>query len=617
MSADLKQSIKNLPLASGVYRFVDAKGEVLYVGKARSLRKRVSSYFRAAGHALSPKIQALVGRTREVEVTITHTESEALLLENNLIKSLRPHYNVVLRDDKSYPYILVSEEQEYPRLAFHRGAKREKGRYFGPYPSAFAVRESLNMLQKVFPVRQCEDSFFRMRSRPCLQYQIKRCSGPCVGLVERERYLQDVRHAVLFLEGKSRIVIDEMMKRMEETSGREDYETAALYRDRIGALKRIQERQYITGKAGDADVFAAAIEGDIVCLRATFIRGGLNLGSKSFFPKAGREPQAEEVLSAFLPQYYLSASGAAGKPIPERIYLSHGVADKEVLQRVFSEVAARKTLIYPAGHVRGAPRRWLDMAKRNAVEELHRAANDRLNLEARFEALRVALALDASPERVECFDISHTMGEATVAACVVFDRNGPVKSDYRRFNIHGIEPGDDYGAITQALMRRYRRVKEGEGRLPDLLLIDGGKGQVSAAAAVLNELQVGGLKLIGVAKGRERKPGRERLFLSGGDAPTILPSDSPALHLIQQIRDEAHRFAITGHRQRRGRARTTSALESIPGIGHKRRQALLKNLGGMREVTRAGVEDLARIPGISPALAQRIYDALHEQERRQ
>jgi excinuclease ABC subunit C len=615
MSVDLKQTTKNLPLGSGVYRFVDAKGEVLYVGKARSLRKRVSSYFRAAGYALSPKIQALVSHISEIEVTITHTESEALLLENNLIKSLKPRYNVVLRDDKSYPYIFVSEEQEYPRLAFHRGAKREKGHYFGPYPSAFAVRESLSMLQKVFPVRQCEDTFFRTRSRPCLQYQIKRCSGPCVGLIERERYLQDVRHAVLFLEGKSRIVIDEMMKRMEEASVREDYETAGLYRDRIGALKRIQERQYITGKAGDADVFAVVIEGDIVCLQATFIRGGLNLGSKSFFPKAGREPLAEEVLAAFLPQYYLSAAGAAGKPIPEQIYLSHGVADKEILQRVFSELAGHKTLIYPAGQVRGAPRRWLDMAKRNAIEELRRAANHRLNLEARFEALRVALALDASPERVECFDISHMMGEATVAACVVFDHNGPVKSDYRRFNIHGIEPGDDYGAMTQALMRRYRRVKEGEGRLPDLLLIDGGKGQVSAAAAALNELQVDGLKLIGVAKGRERKPGTERLFLSGGNVPTILPSDSPALHLIQQIRDEAHRFAITGHRQRRGRARTTSPLQSIPGIGDKRRQALLKNLGGMREVARAGVEDLARIPGISPALAQRIYDALHEQER--
>ncbi|HEY8553138.1 MAG TPA: excinuclease ABC subunit UvrC [Burkholderiales bacterium] len=613
MSVDLQQTIRNLPNTPGVYRFIDAKGEVLYVGKARALKKRVSSYFRPAGRALSPKIQSLVSHTHAIEVTLTHTESEALLLENNLIKSLRPRYNVVLRDDKSYPYIFVSEG-EWPRLAFHRGARREKGRYFGPYPSAGAVRESLNLLQKVFPVRQCEDTFFRTRTRPCLQYQIKRCSAPCVGLVERERYLQDVRHAVLFLEGKSRVVIDETMKRMEEAAARQDYETAALYRDRIAALKRVQERQYITRDAGDADVFAVATAGDIACIHATFIRGGMNLGSKSFFPKSGRGADPEEVLAAFLPQYYLNAAGAAGKPIPERIYLSEPVADKDVLEQVFAELAGRKVTLVAGARLRGAPRRWVEMAKRNALEEARRAANDRLNMEARFEALRAALGLEEVPERLECFDISHTQGEATVAACVVFDRNGPVKSDYRRFNIEGVQPGDDYGALAQALTRRYRRVKEGEGRIPDVLFIDGGKGQVSAAAAVLNELQVEGVKLIGIAKGRERKPGLERLFLSGGEVPTILPADSPALHLIQQIRDEAHRFAITGHRQRRGRARVESPLERIPGIGEKRRQLLLKNLGGMREVERAGVEDLARVPGISPALAQRIYDALHERD---
>ena len=615
MSADLSQTIKNLPLGSGVYRFVDAKGEVLYVGKARSLKKRVSSYFRPTGTALSPKIQALVARTNAIEVTITHTESEALLLENNLIKSLKPRYNVVLRDDKSYPYIFVSEAQEFPRLAFHRGAKSEKGRYFGPYPSAFSVRESLNLLQKVFPVRQCEDSFFRNRSRPCLQYQIKRCSAPCVGLIDKERYAQDVRHAVLFLEGKSRLVVDEMVKKMEQAATREEYETAALYRDRIGALKRIQERQYITGDEADADVFAIAVAGDAACIQATFIRGGLNLGAKSFFPKPGQESTPEEILSAFLPQYYLNAAGAAGKPIPDRIYLSHAVADKPVLETVFAELAKHKVAIIAAAQLRGAPKRWVKMAQLNAAEELRRAAVSRLNLEARFEALREALSMEAVPERVECFDISHTMGEATVASCVVFDPNGPVKSDYRRFNIDGIEPGDDYGAMTQALERRYRKVKEGEGRVPDLLLIDGGKGQVAAAVAVLNELQIEDIKLVGVAKGRERRPGMEQLFLSGTGAATILPADSPALHLIQQIRDEAHRFAITGHRQRRAKARNTSPLESIPGIGDKRRQALLKNLGGMREVARAGVEDLARIPGISPALARRIYEALHEQEQ--
>jgi excinuclease ABC subunit C len=612
MTVDLKQTIKNLPSGSGVYRFKSAKDEVLYVGKARSLRKRVASYFRPAGHALSPKIQSLVSHTAAIEVTLTHTEGEALLLENNLIKSLKPRYNVVLRDDKSYPYIFVSESQEFPRLAFHRGARNEKGRYFGPYPSAGSVRESLNLLQKVFPVRQCEDTFFRTRTRPCLQYQIKRCTAPCVGFIERERYLQDVRHAVLFLEGKSRVVIDEMMQRMEEAARREDFEAAALYRDRIGVLKRIQERQYITGKSGDADVFAVATVGEVACIQATFIRGGMNLGAKSFFPKTGRGATPEEALAAFLPQYYLNAAGGAGKPIPERIYTSHAVADRHVLEDIFERLTGRKVALI--GGARGAPRRWLDMAKRNATEEARRAANNQLNLDARFEALRTALNLDETPQRLECFDISHTMGEAPVAACVVFDRNGPLKSDYRRFNIEGVEPGDDYGAIAQALLRRYRKVKEGAGRLPDVLFIDGGKGQVSTARNVLEELQIKGLKLVGVAKGKERKPGAEQLFLSGENVPTILPSDSPALHLVQQIRDEAHRFAITGHRNRRGRARTTSLLERIAGIGDKRRQSLLKNLGGMREVERAGVDDLARIPGISPALARRIYDALHEQE---
>jgi len=614
MSVDLTQTIKDLPLGPGVYRFKDAKGQVLYVGKARSLRKRVSSYFRPAGHALSPKIQALVGHTEAIEITLTHTESEALLLENNLIKSLKPRYNVVLRDDKSYPYIFVSEAQEFPRLAFHRGARREKGRYFGPYPSAWSVRETLNLLQKVFPVRQCEDSFFRARSRPCLQYQIKRCSGPCVGLIDKENYRQDVRHAVLFLEGKSRTVIEEMMKRMEDAAGRQDYEAAALFRDRIGALKRIQERQYITGKSGDADVFAVATVGDVGCIQATFIRGGMNLGAKSFFPRFGGAMTAEEVLSAFLPQYYVNASGAAGKPIPERIYASHAIADRDVLENVFADLAGHKIALLSGNRVRGAPRRWIDMARRNAAEEARRAANSRLNLDSRFEALRVALKLDETPERMECFDISHTMGEATVASCVAFDRGGPVKSDYRRFNIEGVEPGDDYGAIAQALLRRYRKAKESDGRLPDVLFIDGGKGQVSTAAGVLDELQIEGVVLVGVAKGPERKPGAERLFLSAKKLPTILPADSPALHLIQQIRDEAHRFAITGHRGRRARSRTTSPLERIAGIGDKRRQALLKNLGGMREVVRAGVDDFSRVPGISPALAQRIYDALHEQD---
>ena len=608
---DTKNLIGSLPTQPGIYRMLGSKNEVLYVGKARNLRKRVQSYFRASG--LSARIVSLMQQVTNVETTVTHTENEALLLENNLIKSLHPRYNILLRDDKSYPYIFVSDGQEFPRIGFHRGAKREKGRYFGPYPSSFAVRETINLLQKIFRVRQCQDSFFRNRSRPCLQYQIKRCSAPCVGLIDSGRFHQDLQQAVMFMEGRSQTIVRASIKEMERASEKLDYETAALLRDRIAMLKRIQERQYISGRGGDADVLAVAATPEAACVVATFIRGGQNLGNKSFFPRLGAESESRDILAAFLSQYYLSTSGAGGRSIPARIYLSESITDRALLERVFSQQAGKKIAISVSN--RGAPRRWIQMAKVNAVEALRRELAGKINMRARFEALRDALALDAVPERIECFDISHTMGEATVASCVVFDVNGPVKSDYRRFNIEGIEPGDDYAAMTQALTRRYRRVKAGEGKLPDLLLIDGGKGQRSSAEAVLQELQMEGVKLVAVAKGRARKPGKEQLFLSGSQRAIILPSASSGLHLIQQIRDEAHRFAIAGHRLRRGRARTASPIERIPGIGGKRRQALLKNFGGLREVARAGVDDLARVPGINQGLAQKIYDAFHGEEQ--
>jgi len=595
----------SLPPKPGIYRMLGAKGEVLYVGKARNLRKRVQSYFRASG--LAARVMLLMQQAQNIEITVTHTETEALLLENNLIKTLLPRFNILLRDDKSYPYIFVSDNQEYPRIGFHRGAKREKGRYFGPYPSSYGVRETLNLLQKIFRVRQCHDSFFRNRSRPCPQYQIKRCSGPCVGLIEPERYTADVQQAVMFMEGKSQSLVRESIKQMEQASDKQDFETAALFRDRIAMLKRIQEKQYITGEGGDADVMAIAATPEAACIVVTWIRGGQNLGSKSFFPRMGAESTPWEMLDAFLSQYYLS-----GRTIPARIYLSEAIVDRALLERAFSEHAGKKIAL--TVNPRGAPRRWMQMAKFNATDALRRHLAGKIDMQGRFETLRDALKLESTPERIECFDISHTMGEAAVASCVVFDVNGPVKSDYRRFNIADIEPGDDYGAMTQALTRRYRRVKEGEGKLPDLLLIDGGKGQLSAAEAVLQELQLEDVKLVAVAKGRERKPGKEQLFLSGSRRPTILPADSSGLHLIQQVRDEAHRFAIAGHRLCRGRARTTSTIERIPGIGGKRRQALLKNFGGLREVARAGVEDLTRVPGISQELAQKIYDAFHGEE---
>ncbi len=605
MPFDSRSFVKSLSAASGVYRMLGARGEVLYVGKARNLRKRVSSYFRSSG--LGARTRALMQQVHNMEVTVTHTETEALLLENNLIKSLRPRYNIVLRDDKSYPFIFLSNH-EFPRLTFHRGAKREKGHYFGPFPSASSVRESLNLLQKVFPVRQCEDSFFRNRSRPCLQYQIKRCSAPCVGYVDVASYSEDVRHAALFLEGQSQTVIEEMVARMEQAAAHREYELAARYRDRIAALRRVQERQSVSADGGDADVLAVVVDQDAACVVVTFIRGGRNLGNKNFFPKIGGESDPATILEAFLPQYYL------GKPMPASIYLNHAVGDASLLEEAFATQSGVRTEII--SNSRGLRRRWVRLAELNAHDALRRFLSDQASLRKRFEALQEALALDSLPERIECFDISHTLGEATVASCVVFTPDGPLKSDYRRFNIENVAAGDDYGAMTQALTRRYRRVLEQEsedgGRMPDLLLIDGGKGQLAVAEGVMRELSAANVRLMGVAKGRSRKPGREQLFLSGQRGATILPANSPALHLIQQIRDEAHRFAITGHRQQRGRARTTSTLESIPGIGDRRRQALLKNLGGLQEVARAGIEDLARVPGISPVLARRIYELFHD-----
>ena len=604
---DPKAFAQSLTGAPGVYRMLSAAGEVLYVGKARNLRKRVGSYFTRGAH--SGKTHAMLQRVVGIEVTITHTENEALLLEDNLIKSLKPHYNILLRDDKSYPYIHISDH-EYPRLGFHRGAHKQKGRYFGPYPSASSVRESLGLLQKVFPIRQCEDSVFRSRSRPCLQYQIKRCTAPCVGYISAEAYAEDVRHAALFLDGQSHAVVEAMAKRMDAAAAALDYETAAGYRDRIAALRQVQERQSVSGEEGDADIIAIVLENRVACVGVTFIRNGRNLGNKLFFPRLGEASDIGEILLSFLSQYYL------GKPVPPEIYLNHAVPEKDWLEAVFTQQAEHAVRI--TSQPRGLRRRWVKLAELNVRDALRRQLNDRASLRNRFEALQEALGLEAVPECIECFDISHTQGEATVASCVVFTPEGPLKSDYRRFNIDGIEPGDDYAAMSQALTRRYRRLRDeqgdGAGRFPDLLLIDGGKGQLGVAETALNELGVEDVRLVGVAKGEQRKPGKERLFLSGQEAPTILPADSLALLLIQQIRDEAHRFAITGHRQRRAKARTASVLEEIPGIGDRRRQALLRHLGGLQEVVRAGVDDLARVPGISQALARKIYTTFHEGE---
>ncbi len=598
---DAKTFLKTLTSKPGVYRMVDSSGEVIYVGKAKNLSKRVGSYFSRSQQA--PKTRAITAQIAHIEITVTHTENEALILENNLIKQLKPRYNILLRDDKSYPYIYLSADR-FPRLSVHRGAKRGKGQYFGPYPSAGSVRETLNLLQKLFLVRQCEDSFYRNRSRPCLQYQIKRCTAPCVGLVSQEAYADDVHHAVLFLQGKDNQVIDALARRMESASLALEFELAAHYRDQIVSLRRIQEKQYVSNdQAGDVDIIVADIRDGLGCVQVFYIRGGHNLGNKTFFPKHPADIESAELLSAFLPQFYL------GRQVPDEILINQPLDDSAWLAETLSEQGGGKVNI--VHNVRGDRARWLKMAIANVEDALTRRLHSKAGLQQRFEALQEALAMDETPQRLECFDISHTMGEATVASCVVFNEEGPLKTDYRRFNIEGITGGDDYAAMEQALSRRYKRLKQGEGKLPDILFIDGGKGQLAAAARVLEELQVTGVTLVGIAKGPERKPGLETLFLFGCKQPIILPTDSPALHLIQHIRDEAHRFAITGHRQRRAKARGTSSLEGVPGIGAKRRRDLLNRFGGWQEVARAGVEDLAQVNGISRELAQRIYDHFH------
>ena len=601
---DSGRFLESVSGAPGVYRMLDAKGELLYVGKARNLKKRLASYFRASEP--NPKTLVMRGQIADIQVTVTHTETEALLLENNLIKEHRPRYNVVLRDDKSYPYIRLDDSQAFPRLTLYRGRRKEAGRYFGPYPSAYSARETVNLLQKLFLLRQCNDTFFKNRSRPCLQYQIKRCSAPCVGLISEDAYRRDTENAALFLQGKTAEVVDAMVARMEDASARTDYELAARYRDQIASLRKTAAHQSMEGGGGDYDVVAAASRAGAACVVVMFVRAGRHLGNQTFHPRVSGEENPAELIDAFLPQYYL------GRETPPDIILAEAVDDADMVATALASQAGHVVTV--RSEVRGERRRLQEMARVNAEQALAlRLAMD-AGMRRRFEALQEALELEQMPARLECFDISHTMGEGTVASCVVFDTEGPRKSDYRRFNIEDIAGGDDYAAMRQALSRRYIRLKRGEGMVPDILFIDGGRGQLHEVEKVLEELQVEGVTLVSVAKGPTRRPGLEQLFLSGREVPLILPQDSPALHLIQQIRDEAHRFAITGHRQRRAKARNTSPLEEVPGLGPKRRQALLKHFGGLQAVTRAGVDDLASVPGVSRELAQRIYGLFHAEE---
>ena len=601
---DVTSLLANMPRKPGVYQMLDQADQILYVGKAADLKSRVSSYFRNTG--LSPKTQSLVKRIARVQFTVTNSETEALLLEQNLIKKYRPQYNILLRDDKSYPYIYLSTVEDYPAIRFHRGPQRRKGRYFGPFPSSSAVRDSLQLMQKVFRLRTCEDSVFNNRSRPCLQYQIKRCTAPCVEYISTEDYGRDLQHAVMFLEGRNRTLMEELQQDMEKASASLAFEQAASYRDQIISLQKVQEQQYVDGQTGDADVFAADVRPGGGCVHVLYVRQGRILGSRTYYPQLSVEASEPELLSAFLPQFYLSTSG---REYPREVLLSHLPEDADVIADALQEQVGRR--ISMSCPQRGDKTQWLKLALTNAQENLAAYLAGKDNMLQRFVALQEAMGLDELPQRVECFDISHSFGEATVASCVVFNPQEAAKSAYRRFNIEGVEAGDDYAAMHQALSRRYGRLtKEGE-RLPDVLLVDGGKGQMTQAREVLAELGIESMQLLGVAKGPTRKPGLETLWLEGENAPLVLDRASPALHLIQQIRDEAHRFAITGHRARRDKARRVSTLEDIAGVGPKRRQALYRHFGGIQGVRNASIAELCKVDGISQQLAQDIYDHLH------
>jgi excinuclease ABC subunit C len=597
---DSKTFLTNVGQAPGIYQMFDDEQALLYVGKAKNLKKRLSSYFRTSGMPI--KTAAMMAKVVDIQVTVTHTENEALILESNLIKDRKPRYNILLRDSKSYPFIHIDDSHEFPRLSFYRGDRSKPGRYFGPYPGVTAIRDTLALLQKVLPVRQCDDVFFSNRSRPCLQHQIKRCSAPCVGLISHDAYQKDIDLAAMFLQGKDESLNKLLLKNMEVASKGLNFEEAAGWRDRINALRRVQSHQSITSGHSDIDIITAASLHGKVCVEVTFIRGGRHSGSNGHFPSVSLDFSEAEILAAFIQQYYYK------RPAPKQIIVGTKIDDQTNLEQWLGEQSGHKVAITHS--VRGSRRDWLGMAQLNVTERLKRHQAEAKSVQQRLEALSEVFSFEQTIKRIECFDISHTQGEQTVASCVVFTEAGVTKSDYRRYNIKGITPGDDYAAMRQAIERRYKRVLKEEGKLPDLLLIDGGKGQLSSAAAIMKELQISEVLLVGVAKGEGRKPGLETLFIEGQSIGIKLAANSAAMHLVQQIRDEAHRFAITGHRARRGKAQTQSVLQEIPGIGAKRRQALLKHFGGLQGIQQAGIRDLNKVTGINVDLAEKIYHHL-------
>ena len=606
MAFDHQSFLKSLTQRPGIYQMLDGDGEVLYVGKAKNLKNRVSSYFRSTG--LTTKTAALVKRIISIDVTVTETETEALILEHNLIKQYRPPFNILMRDDKSYPYIFLSDKDRWPRLSFHRGPKKAKGTYFGPFPSVHAVRESMSFLQKTFKVRQCEDVFFKNRSRPCLQYQIKRCTAPCVEFVTADDYAADVNLTRLYLDGKADKILQQLEGEMETAATDLKFEKAAEHRDQIAALRQVQAQQMIEKGSGTIDIVAGAVSNGQACVHMLYVRQGRILGSRSYYPKTPLAEEVSDLLEEFLPQLYLDGGGRPD--LPKEILVNTQFEGAQVLTDALSQRIGRNIEI--RDNVRGFRAKWLELAQRTAEQNLAGKLASKQTLQQRFESLRDTLGLESTPERLECFDISHSSGEAVVASCVVFDNNsGALKSDYRRFNIDNITAGDDYAAMEQAIRRRYTRLMKGEGKLPDILLIDGGKGQIGVAKSVLSDLGVVGVMTIGVAKGTTRKPGMETLILADQNNKVVARPQQPALHLIQQIRDEAHRFAITGHKARRDKKRRVSSLEGIPGVGATRRRDLLKHFGGVGEVKKASVADLMKVDNINKKVAEAIYGALY------
>ncbi|MFZ7304689.1 excinuclease ABC subunit UvrC [Avibacterium avium] len=607
MTFDAKKFLANVTHDPGVYRMYDDKDQVIYVGKAKDLKKRLSSYFRA--NLSSKKTEALVASIHRIETTITSSETEALLLEHNYIKTYQPRYNVLLRDDKSYPYILLTKER-HPRITAYRGSKKIQGEYFGPYPNVGAVRETLSLLQKLFPVRQCENSVYRNRSRPCLQYQIERCSAPCVaGYISDEDYQQQVNFARLFLQGKDQQVLDHLVAKMEQASQGLNFEEAACIRDQIQAVRAVIEKQFVSNdRLDDIDIIAIAYQLGIACVQVLFIRQGKILGNRSYFPKVPANTDLSELTATFVGQFYLQAH--QGRTVPNTIIVDHKLAEKAQLETLLAEQAGRKVQIQDSA--KGDKSKYLQLAQMNAKAALITQLKQSTLIHERYQALQALLGIEKI-QRMECFDISHTMGEQTIASCVVFNQDGPLKSDYRRFNITGITGGDDYAAMEQALLKRYDKDLDAE-KIPDVIFIDGGKGQLNRALQVFQQLKVKWDKkrphLIGVAKGVDRRAGLETLIISKQDREINLPPDSLALHLIQHIRDESHNHAISGHRKKRQKAFTQSGLETIEGVGAKRRQALLKYLGGMQGVKKATLDEIASVPGISKALAEKIFEAM-------